>query len=93
MRYLPKSIDARGVTNEMLIHICFLEAANHGRFAYPGRHVPWNPFNDKGLLGEDQAAADQRARRKGGSSAKLDPLGMLIMGEMPQINHGTIVPI
>ncbi|CAM9407552.1 unnamed protein product, partial [Laminaria digitata] len=57
------------------------------------RHVPWNPYKDNGLLGEDQAAADQRARRKGGSSAKLDPLGVLIMGEMPQINHGTIVPI
>eukprot|EP00904_Undaria_pinnatifida_P010099 jgi/Undpi1/6219/HiC_scaffold_20.g08703.m1 len=57
------------------------------------RHVPWNPFKDKGLLGDDQAAADQRARRKGGSSAKLDPLGVLIMGEMPQISHGTVVPL
>lgn len=71
----------------------FRGAFDHWRFSYLGRHVPWNPFKDKGLLGDDQAAADQRARRKGGSSAKLDPLGVLIMGEMPQISHGTVVPL
>ena len=85
----------------MLTHACLqgllttgdFRYVNHRRFSNPCRNVPWNPFKDKGLLGEGQAAADQRARRKGGSSAKLDPLGVLIMGEMPQINHGTIVPI
>lgn len=57
------------------------------------RHVPWDPYKDKGPLGQDKKGGGRRARREGAGSVKLDPLGVLIMGEMPEINHRKIMPI
>lgn len=56
-------------------------------------HVPWDPFKDKGLLGENKKTRARRARREGEAAAKLDPLGVLIMGKMPGFNEGKIMPI
>lgn len=52
------------------------------------RHVPWDPFKDKGPLGEDK-----RPDRREGGEVKLDPLGVLIMGEMVDIHRSKVIPI
>lgn len=56
-------------------------------------HVPWDPFKDNGLLGENKRTRGRRARREGDAAAKLDPLGVLIMGKMPGLNEGKIMPM
>lgn len=56
-------------------------------------HVPWDPFKDKGPLGENKRNRAKRARREGEAAAKLDPLGVLIMGKMPGLNEGKIMPM
>lgn len=54
-------------------------------------HIPWDPFKDKGVLGESKGA--KHATRDGETTVKLDPLGVLIMGKMPGLNEGKIMPI
>ncbi|CAM9303227.1 unnamed protein product, partial [Scytosiphon promiscuus] len=56
-------------------------------------HVPWDPFKDKGLLGESKETRARRARREGEADVKLDPLGVLIVGKMPGFNEGKNMPI
>lgn len=53
-------------------------------------HIPWDPYKDKDVLGEKK---ESRARRGGEAAAKLDPLGVLIMGRMPGVNEGKIMPM
>ncbi|CAM9804812.1 unnamed protein product [Ectocarpus sp. 12 AP-2014] len=56
-------------------------------------HVPWDPFKNKDLLGENKGTKSKRAGREGGPAATLDPLGVLIMGKMPGVNEGKIIPM
>lgn len=56
-------------------------------------HIPWDPFKDKDLLGEKKGSRARRARREGEAAVKLDPLGVLIMGKMPGLNEGKIMPM
>lgn len=56
-------------------------------------HIPWDPFKDKGVLGESKKARAKHAKPEGETAVKLDPLGVLIMGKMPGFNEGKIMPI
>ncbi|CAN0047576.1 unnamed protein product [Ascophyllum nodosum] len=60
---------------------------------YVDRHVPWDSLKDKLPLSDHEKATYPRVCGEDGA-VKLDPLGMLIMGEMPEAKYRKkIMPI
>lgn len=61
---------------------------------YPSRrHVPWDPLKDAKELQRAHNGYRGGRATDDGNVMKLDPLGVLIMGEMPNVGNNKIIPL